>query len=119
MSDKKKAKKRLLFLNKQISSYGQRKQVAKALECYKQVVEVEGIKASAYTYTSLINAHVRSGDVDGAKAIAAPLFLDSVALDSLQLLSATPGMARHNVRVRCGSERGSIHGAAQRPLCCG
>ena len=73
-SDKKKAKKRLLFLNKQISSYGQRKQLGKALECYQQIVEVEGIRASAYTYTSLINAHVRSGDVAGAKATSIPSF---------------------------------------------
>jgi len=44
MSEGKQKKKRLLFLNKQISSYGQRKQLGKALECYTQIVEVEGIK---------------------------------------------------------------------------
>lgn len=65
-SDKKKKKLRLQWLNKQISSLGQRKELTKAEACFDQV-EKEGLIASVHTYTSIINAQVRSGEIGAAE----------------------------------------------------
>lgn len=60
------ASRRLQWLNKQISSLGQRKELSKAVSCFDQVSS-EGLTPSVHTYTSIINAHVRSGEIDAAE----------------------------------------------------
>ena len=57
---------RLQWLNKQISSLGQRKELSKAVSCFDQVSS-EGLTPSVHTYTSIINAHVRSGEIAAAE----------------------------------------------------
>jgi pentatricopeptide repeat protein len=61
---------RLQWLNKQISSLGQRKELSKAVSCFEQVSS-EGLAPSVHTYTSIINAHVRSGEIDAAEGYLA------------------------------------------------
>jgi len=62
---RRKMKQRLQLLNKQIAVHGQRKQLTKARRVYEQI-RSEGLTPSDYTYTNLINAFVRSGDIEGA-----------------------------------------------------
>ena len=61
-ANRKEEKKRLQFLNKKISLHGQRKQLSKALRFF-QTIQDEGLKPTDYSYTSIINAYVRNGDV--------------------------------------------------------
>ncbi|CAK9073290.1 unnamed protein product [Durusdinium trenchii] len=52
-------------LTKEIANLAREKQLKKAVELFKQF-EQEGLEPSVYTFSSLINVHVRSGDLRGA-----------------------------------------------------
>ena len=56
---------RLQHLNRQIAHFGQLKRLSDALAAFRRIT-TEGLTLSAHSYASLINAHVRSGDIAGA-----------------------------------------------------
>ena len=55
---------RLQKLNQQIAHFGQLKRLKDAIAAFRRI-SAEGLEPSAHSYASLINAHVRSGDVEG------------------------------------------------------
>ena len=65
--EKQKRKKKTLHLNRQLADLAQRKQLKEASKAFRRGVR-QGV-ADVHSYTNLLNAHVRCGDVEGARAV--------------------------------------------------
>ena len=97
---RKKMKQRLQLLNKQIAIHGQRKQLTKALKVYEQI-RSEGLTPSGYTHTNLINAFVRSGDIDGAMQ----------QLNAMQAAGEPPNVVTYTALIKGMCSLGNLRGA--------
>jgi len=97
---RRKTKQRLQLLNKQISMHGQRKQLTKALRVFEQI-RSEGLTPSDYTHTNLINAYVRSGDIDGAMQ----------QLNDMQAAGAVPNVVTYTALIKGVCSIGNMAGA--------
>ena len=93
-------KQRLQLLNKQIAIHGQRKQLTKALKVYEQI-RSEGLTPSGYTHTNLINAFVRSGDIDGAMQ----------QLNAMQAAGEPPNVVTYTALIKGMCSLGNLRGA--------
>ena len=67
-------------ITRQIATCAQHKQLGKAVNHYRRLVNHERLIPTSYTYASLINAYVNSGDMRGADEI-------------LKRMKAVPGMS--------------------------
>ena len=99
---RRKIKQRLQLLNKQIVIHGQRKQLTKALCVYEQIIS-EGLTPSDYTHTNLINAFVRSGDIQGAMQ----------QLVAMQDAGATPNVVTYTALIKGVCSAGDMKGAEE------
>ena len=67
-------------ITRQIAAAAQHKQLGKAVNHFRRLVKHERLIPTSYTYATLLNAYVNSGDVRGAEEI-------------LRRMNAVPGMA--------------------------
>mmetsp|Transcript_9841 Transcript_9841/g.36546 ORF Transcript_9841/g.36546 Transcript_9841/m.36546 type:complete len:524 (+) Transcript_9841:3798-5369(+) len=67
-------------ITRQIAQCAQHKQLGKAVNHYRRLVNHERLVPTSYTYASLVNAYVNSGDMFGAEEI-------------LKRMKAVPGMS--------------------------
>ena len=67
-------------ITRQIAAAAQHKQLGKAVNHYRRLVKHERLIPTSYTYASLLNAYVNSGDMRGAEEI-------------LRRMKAVPGMS--------------------------
>ena len=65
--EKQKRKKKTLHLNRQLADLAQRKQLKEASKAFRRGVR-QGV-VDVHSYTNLLNAHVRCGDVAGAQTV--------------------------------------------------
>ncbi|CAJ1360182.1 unnamed protein product [Effrenium voratum] len=89
-----------LALTKKIAELAREKQLTKALEVFGQF-ELEGLEPSVYTFSSLINVHVRSGDLKGAKA----------ALKAMRQRRLKPNVSIFTILLRGYSQAGNLRKA--------
>ncbi|CAJ1457308.1 unnamed protein product [Effrenium voratum] len=87
-------------LTKKIAELAREKQLTKALEVFGQF-ELEGLEPSVYTFSSLINVHVRSGDLKGAKA----------ALKAMRQRRLKPNVSIFTILLRGYSQAGNLRKA--------
>jgi pentatricopeptide repeat protein len=93
-------KARLHTLNRKISEYAKSKQLGKALSCFN-MLKKEGLlkeKGALYSFTNLINVHVRCGDAPAAMA----LFLD------MKQSGVVPSVVTYTSLIKGLSEAGDL-----------
>jgi hypothetical protein len=88
---------RLQQLNQQIAHFGQLKRLNEAVAAFRRI-SAEGLEPSAHSYASLINAHVRSGDVSGLLYSSSPACqLAFLPLLECHLDYHTPSTTAHRI----------------------
>lgn len=85
-------------LTKQIANLAREKQLKKAQEVFQQF-EQEGLVPSVYTFSSLINVHVRSGDLSGALKVR----------KAMRKKGVRPNVGIFTILLRGYSQAGNMH----------
>ena len=99
-SARKVAKQRLIFLNKKIKTAGQKKELGEAKKLFEEI-KSEGLEPSVLSYTSLLNAYVRSGDLDGAQGV----------IELMRKAGCEPNVVTYTSLLKGYSQDGNLVGA--------
>ena len=89
-------------LTRELAGHAQHKQLGRALESFAQI-EHEGLQPTGYTYSSLINAHINSGDIEGAEK----------AFDKMKAAGFTGNLIVYTTLLKGHCTEGSVDTAKQ------